>query len=103
MQETFQLIVNHLKEGNNSAIAVQKLLINNIGGHDFSTQKTCYLLLQLPMLKASSLDGSYLVHNTQDEHISTVPSLLDHYIHRQTTPTFDDIILLTFARTYIMP
>ena len=87
MQETFQIIVNGLKEGSSSVTAVQKLLINSIGECDFSAQETCHLLLQLPMYKVSrdfivlSLDGSRLVQNVQDGQISTTPSILDHYIH----------------------
>jgi len=106
MQETFHIIVNGLKEGSSSVTAVQKLLINSIGEHDFSAQETCHLLLQLPMFKASrdfvvlTLDGSCLLHNVQDGQISTVPSILDHYINRPTTPYFEDMTLL---RSYIMP
>lgn len=64
MRETFNIIVNRLKEGSSSVTAVQKLLINSVGERDFSAQETCHLLLQLPMFKASrdfvvlSLDGS---------------------------------------------
>ena len=107
MRQTFHTIVNSLKEGNSSVTAVQKLLINTIGERDYSAQETCHLLLQLPMFKASrdfvvlSLDGSHLVQNVQDGQISTAPSILDHYIHRPIT--FDELNLLTFAKTYIMP
>ena len=48
-----------------------------------------------------SLDGSCLIHNAQDGQISTAPSILDHYIHRPSVSTFDDMTLLTFAKTYV--
>ena len=53
LRETLQIVVNSLKEGNNSVTAVQKLLINSIGKHDYSAQETCHLLMQLPIFKAS--------------------------------------------------
>jgi len=87
----------------------QKLLINSIGERDFSAQETCHLLLQLPMFKASrdfvvlTLDGSRLLQNVRDGQISTAPSILDHYINRPTTAYFEDMTLLIFARSYIMP
>jgi len=50
--ETFKVIVNNLKESNDSLTAVQKLLINSLRERDYISQETCHLLLQLPMLKA---------------------------------------------------
>lgn len=45
MQKTFKLIVNSLKDSNNSFTAIQKVLINSIGEHDYSSQETCHLFL----------------------------------------------------------
>lgn len=110
MQETFKLIVNSLKDSNNSLTAIQKLLINSIGERDYSSQETCHLLLQLPMFKASrdfvvlSLDGSRIVENTiQDHQVATALSIFDHYVRRPTTPAFNTITLFTFAKSYTMP
>ena len=109
LRETFQIVVNSLKEGSYSVTAVQKLLINSIGERDYSAQETCHLLLQLPMFKASrdfvvlSLDGSRLIENVQDGQLTTAHSILDYYVHHPSTPTFNDMTLLTFARSYIMP
>lgn len=50
-----------------------------------------------------ALDGSRLIQNARDGQITTVPSILDHSVHRPSTSTFDDMTLLTFARMYIMP
>ena len=107
LRETFQILVNSLKEGSYSVTAVQKLLINSIGERDYSAQETCHLLLQLPMFKASrdfvvlSLDGSRLIENVQDGQLTTAHSILDYYVHRSSTPTFNDMTLLTFARSYV--
>ena len=109
VRETFQIIINSLKQGSSSVTAVQKLLIKSIGEHDFSAQETCRLLLQLPMYNSSrnfvvlSLDSSHLVQNAEDGQISTTPSILDHYIHRPSASPFSNMRLLTFARRYIMP
>ena len=109
MREIFQKIVNSLKDGNSSLTVVQKLLINSIGERDYSAQETCHLLLQLPMFKASqdfivlSLDGSRMVdENYQEGQQATVPSVLDHYVTRPSTPVFNDMTLFTFASTYCM-
>ncbi len=51
---------------------VQKL-INSVGERDYSAQETCYLLVQLPMFRASrdfvilSLDGSRQVDDWAEE------------------------------------
>ena len=110
MREIFQKIVNSLKDGNSSLTVVQKLLINTIAERDYSAQETCHLLLQLPMFKASrdfivlSLDSSRMVdENYQEGQQATVPSVLDHYVTRPSTPVFNDMTLLTFASTYCMP
>ena len=62
------------------------------------------------MLKASrdfivlSLDGSRMVdENYQEGQQATVPSVLDHYVTRPSTPVFSDMTLFTFASTYSMP
>jgi len=106
----FKKIVNSLKDGNSSLTAVQKLLINSIAQRDSSAQETCHLLLQLSMFKASrdfivlSLDGSRMVdENYQEGQQATVPSVLDHYVTRPSTPVFNDMTLFTFASTYSMP
>ena len=89
---------------------MQKLLINSIGERDYSAQETCYLLLQLPMFKASrdfivlSLDGSRAVEDRLEEaQHATAPSTVDHYMHRPNTSQFNSMTLLEFARQYTMP
>ena len=110
IQETFKLIVNSLKDSNNSLTAIQKLLINSIGERVYSSQETCHLLLQLPMFKASrdfvvlSLDGSHILQNTtQDDQVATALSIFDHYVRRPSSPEFNTMTLLTFAKCYTMP
>ena len=110
MREIFQKIIDSLKNGNTSLTVVQKLLINSIGERDYSSQETCHLLLQLPMFKASrdfvvlSLDGSHLIEqNLQEGQPATAPSILDHYLTRPSTPLFNDMTLISFARGYCMP
>ena len=110
MKDVFTNIVRGLKEGSPSLKAVQKLLINSVGNRDYSAQETCHLLLQLPMYKASrdfvvlSLDGSRLVQqDLQQQDTATAPSILDHYIHRPTTDTFNSMNLIEFTQNYIMP
>ena len=110
LKEIFTTIVRSLKEGNNSLKAVQKLLINSVGERDYSAQETCHLLLQLPMFKASrdfivlSLDGSRAVEDRLEEaQHATVPSTVDHYVHRPNTSLFNDMTLLEFTRQYTMP
>ena len=44
-----------------------------------------------------------LVENLQHGQITTAPSIIDHYVQRPSTPTFNDITLLNFARAYTMP
>ena len=110
MKDVFTNIVRGLKDGSPSLKAVQKLLINSVGNRDYSAQETCHLLLQLPMYKASrdfvvlSLDGSRLVQqDLQQQDTATAPSILDHYIHRPTTDTFNSMNLIEFTQNYIMP
>ena len=107
---TLATIVRSLKEDSSSLKAVQKLIINSVGERDFSAQKTCHLLLQLPMFKASrdfivlSLDGSRAVDEHLDEdQPATVLSALDHYITRPAIAQFQNMTLLHFFQHYIMP
>ena len=86
---------------------MQKLLINSVGERDYSAQETCHLLLQLPMFKASrdfivlNLDGSRAVEDRLEEaQHATVPSLVDHYVHRPNNSLFNDRTLLEFTRQY---
>ena len=97
MREIFQKIVNSLKDDNSSLTVVQNLLINSTAQRDYSAQETCHLLLKLSMFKASqdfivlSLDGSRMVdENYQEGQQATVPSVLDHYVTRPSTPVFND-------------
>ena len=99
-----------LKDDSTSLKAVQKLLINSVGERDYSAQETCHLLLQLPLIQSSrdftilSLDGSRQVEDRlQDNSHATVASILDHYVHRPTTPIFAEMKLLHFTRNYSMP
>ena len=110
MREIFEKFVHSLKNGNTSLTVVQKLLINSIGERDYSAQETCHLLLQLPMYNASrdfvilSVDGSRLVElNSIERQPVTTPSILDCYIARPSTPLFNDMTLLTFAKAYCRP
>ena len=107
LKEIFTTIMRSLKEDDTSLKAVQKLLINSVGERDYSAQETCHLLLQLPMFHASrdffvlSVDGSRAVeeHFGEDQPV-TVPSALDHYINRPTSPQFQDMTLLHFTQHY---
>ena len=99
-----------LKDGNRSLKAVQKLLIHTVRDRDYSAQETCHILLQLPMYKAPrdfivlSLDGSIAVEeHIQHDGRSTTLFILDHYLARPLTPTFNNMTLLTFAQPYTMP
>ena len=62
------------------------------------------------MFKASrdfvilSLDGSRLVEqNLREGQPATIPSILDYYLARPSTPLFNNITLLNFAKGYCMP
>ena len=108
--EIFNSIVTSLKDGCTALTALQKLLISSIGQRDFSSQETCHLLLQLPVLKASSdflvlsLDGTHAVEqNSEEGESATALSILGHYIARPSTCCFDSMTLLQFARSYSMP
>ena len=110
LKEIFSTIVRSLKDDSTSLKAVQKLLINSVGERDYSAQETCHLLLQLPMYRASrdfvvlSLDGSRAVEEQlKEDQPATVPSALDHYVARPTTPAFQDITLLHFVQQYSIP
>lgn len=110
LREVYTNIVRSLKDDSTSLKAVQKLLINSVGERDYSAQETCHLLLQLPLIQSSrdftilSLDGSRQVEDRlQDDSHATVASILDHYVHRPTTPIFAEMKLLHFARNYSMP
>ena len=110
LKEVFTTIFRSLKEGNNSLKAVQKLLINSVGEREYSAQETCHLFLQLPMFKASrdfivlSLDESRAVEDRLEEaQHATVPSIVDHYVHRPNNSLFNDMTLLEFTRQYTMP
>ena len=109
LKDIFQGIVTSLKDGNTSLTAVQKLLINSVGQRDYSAQETCHILLQLPMYKSSrdfvvlTLDGSRVLQPDSDTQTATAPTILDHYIARPSTPSFDELTLLTFAKSYTMP
>ena len=51
-----------------------------------------------------SFDGYRMVdENYQEGQQVTVPSVLDHYVTRPSTPVFNDMTLFTFASTYCMP
>ena len=107
LKEIFTTIVRGLREGNTSLKAVQKLLINTMGERDYSAQKTCHLLLQLLMFKASrdfvilSLDGSCAVEDHLEEgQRATVLSIVDHYMGRPDSPYFNSLTLMEFARQY---
>ena len=109
LREVYTTIVRSLQECSTSLKAVQKLLMNTVGERDYSTQETCHLL-QLPMFKASrdfivlSLDGSRAVENhLEEDQRATALSIIDQYMHRPTTPPFNDITLIEFARQYSMP
>ena len=85
---------------------VQRLLINTVGGRDYSAQETCHLLLQLPLYMASrdfiilGTDGTRAVENNLDvNNPATALSILDHYHSR---PTTTDMTLYHFAQNYTM-
>ena len=110
LKEVYVTIVRSLQEGNTSLKVVQKLLINTAGARDYSAQETCHLLLQLPMFKTSrdfiilSLDGSRAVEDRLEQHQSaTAASIVDHYMQRPATASFNDLPLIEFARQYSMP
>ena len=110
LKEVYATIVRSLQEGNTSLKVVQKLLINTAGARDYSAQETCHLLLQLPMFKISrdfiilSLDGSRAVEDRLEQHQSaTAASIVDHYMQRPATASFNDLPLIEFARQYSMP
>ena len=110
LKDTFTKIVRSLKDGNRSLKAVQKLLIHTVGDRGYSAQETCHILLQLPMYKASrdfivlTLDGSRAVEeHIQHDGRATALSILDHYLARPLTHTFNNMTLLTFAQQYTMP
>ena len=112
MKEVFTNIVQNLKDDSSALQVVQKLLINSVGERDLSAQETCHLLLQLPLVKCTrdytvlSLDGSRQVQDEQPEDSTsraTVHSMLDHYVHRPSNATFEDMALLHFAQNYSMP
>ena len=107
LKDTFTNIVWSLKDGNRSLKAVQKLLISSVGERDYSAQETCHILLQLPMFMASRdfivQDGSRAVEkHLDDDRRATAPSVLDHMV-RPSTPQFNSITLLEFARQYTLP
>jgi len=112
MKEVYTNIVRHLNDNSTALHLIQKLLISTVGERDISAQETCHLLLQLPLVKSTrdyvvlSLDGSREVQHDQLEDSSsraTVHSILDHYVHRPSNTTFDDMTLLHFAQNYSMP
>ena len=62
------------------------------------------------MFKASrdfiilSLDGSRLVEqNLLEGQPATAPSIVDYYLRRPSTPLFNNMTLLSFAKGYCMP
>lgn len=112
MKEMYTNIVRTLRDDSSALQVFQRLLINTVGERDLSAQETCHLLLQLPLVKSTrdyiilSLDGSRQVHNEQSEDSTsraTVYSILDHYMHRPSDTTFEDMTLLHFAQNYSMP
>ena len=50
-----------------------------------------------------SLDGSQALEPNREAPAAIVPSILDHYLIRPSTSFFNDMTLLTFARSYSMP
>lgn len=51
-----------------------------------------------------SLDGLRFVENTsQDSQVATAFSIFDHYVRQPSTPEFNSMTLLTFAKSYSMP
>ena len=110
LAEIYSTIVRSLTADNSATKAVQKLLIKSVGERDYSAQKTCHLLLQLPLVKASrdftilSLDGSRAVEDRLDQdQPATVSSTLDHYVARPNTVLFHDLTLLEYAQRYVTP
>ncbi len=72
----------------------------SVGDRDYSAQETCHLLLQLPLIKSTrdytilSLDGSrQVVEHPEQGDRATVPSYLDHYIHRPNSAVFQNMTL----------
>ena len=53
MKEVYTNIVRSLNDDSSALKLIQKLLINSVGERDFSAQETCYLLLQLPLIKSN--------------------------------------------------
>ena len=51
LKDIYANIIRNLNESDISLKVVHKLLINSIGGvRDYSAQKTCHLLFQLPLI-----------------------------------------------------
>ena len=110
LKDTFKKIVTHLDDQDRPLKAVQKLLISSVSERDFSSQETCHLLLQLPLYITTrdfvilSLDGSRAVEDKLDpDKPATVPSILDNYRLRPSSPQFEPMTLLHFAQHFSNP
>ena len=97
LNEVFWTIVKSLNEDSTSLKGVQKLLINSVGERDYSAQETCHLL-QLPMFRdfiVLSLDGPCAVEERlEEDQPATATSILDHFIARPATETFNGMTLM---------
>ena len=95
----------HLSQGSAEAT------YQHCGREGLFCSRTCHLLLQLSMFKAShdfivlSLDGSHVVEDKLEEEgqCATALSIVDHYMGRPNPALFNSMTLLEFARQYSMP
>ena len=94
LKELYKNSLKSIRDEDRSLKLVQKLLINTVGGRDYSAQETCHLLLQLPLYMASrdfvilGTDGTHAVEDSlDDEKPATVLfwTITVHIPQHQTT------------------
>ncbi len=108
LKSVYGNVLKSLKGDDASALkVVQKVIISSVGERDFSAQKKCHLLLQLPMFRASrdfvvlSLDYSQQLDDYFEENeCVTVHSPLERYCARPVTPEFANPTLLQFVQRF---
>ena len=110
LQDVYRSIMKSINDDGTPLKVVQKLLTSTVGERDFSAQKTCHLLLMLPMVRSSrdfvvlSLDGSReMGDNLEADKPVTVESQLDQYCAYPDTGEFNKLTLLEFVKQYKIP
>ena len=105
-QDTLQKAISHLQDSDAAEVAYQKMLSSFAAEHDISSQETCHILHQLPLVKSScQYRNIYVAPDEASENVNFAASekeqrgVLERYIKRPIAlkPELANVSLLEFA------